>query len=196
MSLTTKSLTTKRALAESLKRLLSRRSFDKITVKDIVKECGVNRQTFYYHFHDIYDLIDWIFQDAADNLVKEPVDYSDWAAGLEALVRYMQNNRLLILNVYHSVNPEVVNTYIKKHLRPYCQAFVSQQAQGLDFPVEKEDIQFVTEMVTLAAAGWTIKWIEQHMKTTDEAMEALKKLQIALDGAVRLMLRNLSGVSS
>ena len=49
------SLTTKRALAESLKKLLSKKNLDKITVKDIVTDCGVNRQTFYYHFHDIYN---------------------------------------------------------------------------------------------------------------------------------------------
>lgn len=46
------SLTTKRALAASFKKLLAQRGIDKITVKDIVEECGVNRQTFYYHFHD------------------------------------------------------------------------------------------------------------------------------------------------
>lgn len=186
------SITTKRALAESLKKLMGKRSFDKITVKDIVADCGVNRQTFYYHFHDIYDLVDWIFQDAADSLAKESVDYSDWSAGVEALVRYMQDNRALILNAYHSINHEIVNTYIKKHLRPYCQTFVSQQAAGLDFPVKEEDLQFVTDMVTLAAAGWIIEWIERHMKTTDEAMQALKKIQISWDGVVHLMLRNLS----
>ena len=63
------SLTTKRALAESLKKLLSKRGLDKITVKDIVEDCGVNRQTFYYHFHDIYDLTEWIIQDDAENIL-------------------------------------------------------------------------------------------------------------------------------
>ena len=47
------SVTTKRALAETFKKLLSKRGLNKITVKDIVEDCGVNRQTFYYHFHDI-----------------------------------------------------------------------------------------------------------------------------------------------
>lgn len=71
------SLTTKRALAGSFEKLLSKRSFDKITVKDIVEDCGVNRQTFYYHFHDIYDLIEWIFQDAADHVDEDLLDYND-----------------------------------------------------------------------------------------------------------------------
>lgn len=48
------SQTTKKALAASLKKLLKRKSLDKITVIDITEDCGVNRQTFYYHFKDTY----------------------------------------------------------------------------------------------------------------------------------------------
>lgn len=59
------SLTTKRALAESLKKLLSKKNLDKITVKDIITDCGVNRQTFYYHFHDIYALTEWALRRAS-----------------------------------------------------------------------------------------------------------------------------------
>ena len=51
------SVTTKKALAMSLKSLLEKKTLDKITVKDIVSGCSLNRQTFYYHFHDTYDLL-------------------------------------------------------------------------------------------------------------------------------------------
>ncbi len=53
------SQTTKRALANSLKSLMAKKPLDKITVTDIAKDCGVNRQTFYYHFKDIFDLIEF-----------------------------------------------------------------------------------------------------------------------------------------
>lgn len=187
------SLTTKRALAESLKKLMAKKRFDKITVKDIVADCGVNRQTFYYHFHDIYDLMEWIFLDAANTLNQKTTDYSRWTAGLEELMRYMQENRLLILNAYHSISHEVVNKYIKECLRPYCQAIVLRQAAELDFSVREEDLQFVTEIVVLSATGLTIEWIEQKMKASDRTMEELKKLEITMNGTVQLMLRNLSG---
>ncbi|MEG1430525.1 MAG: TetR family transcriptional regulator, partial [Oscillospiraceae bacterium] len=55
------SQTTKKALAASLVRLLSEKPLDKITVVDIAEDCEVNRQTFYYHFQDIYDLVEWYF---------------------------------------------------------------------------------------------------------------------------------------
>ena len=54
---------TKRALAASLKRLLAEKPLSKITISDITDDCGINRMTFYYHFQDIYDLIEWICLD-------------------------------------------------------------------------------------------------------------------------------------
>ena len=52
---------TKIAMAQALKKLLILKDLDKITINDISNDCGINRQTFYYHFRDIYDLLEWIF---------------------------------------------------------------------------------------------------------------------------------------
>lgn len=60
---------TKQALANSLKSLLQKKTLNKITIKDIVDDCGVNRQTFYYHFQDVYDLVDWIFHHDFERLL-------------------------------------------------------------------------------------------------------------------------------
>ena len=77
---------TKQALEDGFKRLLSQRSMYNITVKDIVEECGVNRQTFYYHFHDIYALLEWIVQDTADSRRAESRDDGEWSGGVESLL--------------------------------------------------------------------------------------------------------------
>ena len=50
---------TKRALEDSLKHLLLQKPLNKITINDIAEDCGINRMTFYYHFKDIYDLVEW-----------------------------------------------------------------------------------------------------------------------------------------
>ena len=52
---------TKKAMAQSLKKMLLVKDLDKITIIDITNACEINRQTFYYHFKDIYDLLEWIF---------------------------------------------------------------------------------------------------------------------------------------
>lgn len=186
------SLTTKRALANSLKKLLSKRSFDKITVKDIVEDCGVNRQTFYYHFHDIYDLIEWIFQDAAEDLVRNGLNYEDWSAGLEILLQYLQENRALILNAYNSISHEVVADYIKKVLRPYAGHIVRKQADLMEPSVEDEDVELVTDIFTLASSGLVMEWIGGQMLPNDTLIR-MDKFRKAISGSIQFMLHNLSG---
>jgi len=187
------SLSTKRALAESFEKLLSKRSFDKITVKDIVEDCGVNRQTFYYHFHDVYDLIEWIFQDAAENINASTLDYDDWTSGLEILMEFLQQNRTLILNAYNSISHEVVGNYIKQGLRPYCAAIVEHQASEMTQPVRAEDKTYVIELLTLAATGIVTQWIGQQMRPETNAFQSMERLKTAMNGTIQLMLKNLGG---
>ena len=62
---------TRRAIAESLIKLLNDKPLDKITVKNVVEECGINRNTFYYHYRDIYDLVEDILNHEAEKVIKE-----------------------------------------------------------------------------------------------------------------------------
>ena len=87
------SQTTKRALSASLKALLSQRCLDNITVKDIVEDCEVNRQTFYYHFQDIYDLLRWTFEQEAERLLAGKKDTDTWQEGFLSTFRYVLANR-------------------------------------------------------------------------------------------------------
>ena len=93
--------TTKRALAASLMKLLKERSLDNITVKDIVEDCEVNRQTFYYHFQDIYDLLFWVFESQADEVIGGKRDTETWPEGFLRVFQYAQENRGMILHVFN-----------------------------------------------------------------------------------------------
>ena len=69
---------TKRALEASLKNLLLQKPLNKITINDITEDCGINRMTFYYHFKDIYDLVEWAcLEDLELLLFLRVVDFFD-----------------------------------------------------------------------------------------------------------------------
>ena len=182
---------TRKAIREAFLQLLDERMLSEITVKDIVENCGVNRQTFYYHFHDIYDLIEWILRDTADRLMREQMDYSDWTVGVQTLMQYLQQDRLLVLNAYHSVSHEVVADYLKKLLQPYILRIIQAQAWELDPPAPKEDVDFLTEIYTITAAGILMEWIGRRMEL-EGTRERMDKLFAAIDGSVCFMLRNLA----
>ena len=95
---------TKKAIAVSVTRLLEKKPLDKITIREITDDCGMTRNTFYYHFQDIYDLCSWIFAAQAEELIgrykKDDSGLGDmFVEGLE----YLYENKRMIRHVYDSV---------------------------------------------------------------------------------------------
>lgn len=89
---------TKKALAASLKKLMEDSALDKISIREITEDCGVNRKTFYYHFENIYDLVNWLFEEEAIESVKQ----YDFLADYKEVVRFSMN--------YVEENEHVVNS--------------------------------------------------------------------------------------
>ena len=85
--------TTKRMLSMSLKKLLSKTTLDSITIQDITDDAEVSRKTFYYHFQDIYDLLDWTLQEDIHRLIVNEIELDNWEESIAALFSYMQANR-------------------------------------------------------------------------------------------------------
>ena len=90
---------TKRALAASLKKLLAQKPLSKIAIADITEDWGMNRMTFYHHFQDIYDLINWICQEKGERALQRRKDYNTWQEGVIALCHAVIENRTFILGV-------------------------------------------------------------------------------------------------
>lgn len=112
------SQTTKRALEASLKKLLLQKPLNKITINDITEDCGVNRMTFYYHFKDIYDLVDWILVEDASKILEGRQSFETWNEAFLDILHQLQENKTLVLNVYRSVGREQVEQYLYKLLDP------------------------------------------------------------------------------
>ena len=103
----------KHDLAEALCQLLETKTLEKITVKDIVARCGVNRQTFYYHFRDVYDLMRWIFDREAAALTQSVrSNGSDWRQELHTITDVLRSKRHLVMNAYRSVNRRDLERYL------------------------------------------------------------------------------------
>jgi len=98
--------TTKESLAASLKKLMKTTALAKITINDIVNDCGVNRRTFYYHFQDIYALLEWIFRTEVSSAMAENTTSQTWQQGFLNILIYLDGNRKMVLNTYNSIGRE------------------------------------------------------------------------------------------
>ena len=105
---------TKRALVASLKELMVEKPLDKITVTDLTEHCGVNRMTFYYHFKDIYDLVEWACVEEATRALAGKKTYDTWQQGFLQILQSLQKDKVFYINVYHSISREYIEQYLYK----------------------------------------------------------------------------------
>jgi probable dihydroxyacetone kinase regulator len=153
---------TKRALEASLKNLLLKKPLEKITINDITEDCGINRMTFYYHFKDIYDLIEWSCVEDAKKALDGKSTYDTWQEGFLHIFEAVLDNKPFILNVYRSVSREQVEIYLYKLTYHLLISVVEEQAAGLD--VSAEDKKFIADFYKYAYVGLMLDWIRGGMK--------------------------------
>jgi len=176
--------TTKKALAASLKKLLEKSTIDKITVKDIVEDCEVNRQTFYYHFQDIYALLEWIFLTESAQVIAANKTYATWQQGFLQVFHYVEQNRALVVNAYHSISREHLERYLYNIVYKLMIDVVNEQAQGMNVP--ESDKKFIADFYKYAFVGLMLEWIRTGMKEAPE--EIIDKLSKLITGDIHKAL--------
>ncbi len=175
---------TKRALEASLKKLLLKKPLNKITINEIAEDCGINRMTFYYHFRDIYDLVEWACVEDAKKALEGKKTYENWQQGFLQIFDAVLENRPFIMNVYHSVSHEQIEAYLFKLTRNLLDDVVAEQSEGLT--VREEDKAFIANFYAHAFVALMLDWIEADMKDDPKAMVA--RLSLLMQGCFRRAL--------
>lgn len=175
-------IATKKLLADGLKELLKKKTLDKITVKELVLTCGVNRQTFYYNFQDIYELLEWIFNEEAERLLKEMQGIADWQERLQIVIKKIseEDNRRLILNAFYSVNPIQIDRFLQNYFRPSVEEVIYENTK--DVKLSEEDREFMIRMYDLCWVDLVMRWIQSGMDMS-EMKEDIEKIIHIMTGS-------------
>lgn len=182
------SLLTEKALAASLKKLLEKKTLDKITVKDITDDCGVNRQTFYYHFHDVYDLVEWIFVQQAQKYMYDEIDTKNWREVISDIMEGLLDDKAFIMNAYYSLNRRQLEQFMQKLARPAILDLVVKAADGRN--IRQEDIDFVADIFTFGLVGILTEWVAGGMDPIIK--EKMDKFFVIVDGTLEITLDKFS----
>ncbi len=154
---------TKRALEASLKKLLLEKPLNKITINDIAEDCGINRMTFYYHFKDIYDLVEWVCVEDATRALEGKKTYDTWQQGCLQIFEAVLDNKPFILNVYNSVSREQVEIYLYKLTYDLLKDVVEEKSAGMN--VRESDKKFIADFYKYAFVGLMLDWVKNGMKS-------------------------------
>ena len=178
--------TTKKAFATSLKKLLSQKPLDKIKITDITEDCEVNRQTFYYHFKDIYDLLEWVYTNDATRAIGDKKTYDTWQEGLYEIFKYILDNKSFVLNTYNSLSREYLERYLYNETYLLLIGVVEEKAKGMS--VKDKDKSFIADFYKYGFVGLVLEWVRKGMK--EEPAEIIERLNMLISGNIEKALES------
>lgn len=184
--------TTKLALEASLKKLLVNKPLDKITINDLTADCGISRMSFYYHFKDIYDLVEWCCIEDGSRALQGKKTYDTWQKGIYQLFEAVMENKAFIQNVYRCVDRGKIENYLHKLTYRLVADVVEEKCTGVDLP--QEDKAFIAEFYKYGFVGVMLDWIERGMK--DDYGKIVEMMSITLRGSISNSIHNFQQIRS
>ena len=179
---------TKQHLASALKEEMKRKDFDAITITDILHRSDLARPTFYYHFQDIYDLMEWMFEREAIELLKKSEDCFTWDEGMLLVLRYVQENSTVCLCALNSLRRDTLQRLFYQDVAAIMERFVASLSDGLH--PKEEDAIFIRDFYTRALVSALVQWLHGGMTLSPEQM--IDRIDVAMHGAVLAALQRSS----
>ena len=179
---------TKKAIVEATLRLAEHHPLNKITVRDIVEECGITRNTFYYHFHDIYEVLEDAVDDGFERLRASWKDSHEDA--LLSLVEFCEKNKRIFVNLYKTIGHDNLTSFVRKRLRGVLLESLHAAAAGME--IEESDVALISSFYEEAMLGLFVSWLKKDSREeTPEARRAvLERIRVIFAGHERFCLEN------
>lgn len=150
---------TKKAIACALKELLTEKSFDKITINDITARCGLNRQTFYYHFEDRYDLMNWIYYNEVFLPLVEDLNEENYGLSFKKFFQKMSSEKVVYQNVLSDTSEYGFKEYLFSILEELISSLLNEKKATMK-----------VRFYTYGLLGIIVDWIKTGMKITPEQL--------------------------
>lgn len=176
----------KRALADSLKGFMKIKPFSKITISDIIADCGVNRKTFYYHFDDIYALLKWTLEQEAIEIVKSFDLMTESDEAIQFVRDYIKENEKLLKNVCHTIGRDELKRFFYTDFYDVVRSVIENSAAEENITVADDYKDFLCRFYTEAIAGTLLAWISEEESMTEQqiCLYTSKSLKAAIFAAL------------
>ena len=158
---------TKKAIMDCFLNMLKRKNIDRVTVTDICEECGINRNTFYYYFSDIYDVLDSVLIEETEkniDITEDATFYETYSKAASVIIEY----RAAVIHVYNSRNRDIIEKYSKDH------------------KLTEDDREYITCFYSYSIVGIVSRWIGDGMPPYDK--DLIKRFSESFDATIDTMI--------
>lgn len=160
--------TTKKLLTNSLKKLMTKKPLEKISIREITENCGLNRQTFYYHFTDIYDQLDWLYAQEIITLFANYKGTKLWKEGLLKFFNYCRDNREVCLCILKSLSRKNFFKYFYNDVYEIFKGTIDTLCKELDMSDEYKKL--LTQYYVFSFGSVTENWIYGNIDQSPEEL--------------------------
>ena len=167
---------TKISLGESLKKLMQTKRLEKITIQDLTADCGVSRMAFYYHFKDIYDLVEWVCMEDGKRALQDKKTCDTWQEGISRIFEAVLENKEFITNVCRSIGRERVERYLYRFTYDIVRDVVEGKCRGTGLSEKQKDS--ITDFYKYGFVGTVLNWIDHGMK--EDYSEIVENMSVML----------------
>ena len=180
---------TRKAIMKCTLELAEKKSLKKITIKDIADECGITRSTFYYHFSDIYDVLDGVVQAKIDEFNEEYNGEMDKV--LMKFIEYSIIHRKVWANLFDARGREWLEKYVKTRIHYLALLQIRKMSEGYILSIK--DVEIICSFYEEAIFGLLMRWIikEEKTKTVDEIKDTVERIEKLFEGRLELIISNM-----
>ena len=159
---------TKQAIRNSFIKLLNQRPVNQITIKDIVEDCGINRNSFYYHYQDLPSMIEEIILDEVNVIIRQNPTIDSLEECLNVAMSFVRENRRAAIHLYHSSNRDLFEQYLWKVSEYAVRTYISTALEP--YSLKEGDIDIIIRMNKWECFGAVMDWLREGMKGDIEAI--------------------------
>lgn len=166
------SLNTKLKLAESLKNAMKKKPFSKITVSELIRDCNINRNTFYYHFEDIYSLLRWIFERETLQMLRHFDMPNDHIAAISFVMDYIEENEYMVHCVLDIISREEMKHFMETELNNIILSIIEAIEKDVGKYLSEDYRHFISGFYTEALISMVIEWVKNRSTQNREKVIA------------------------
>lgn len=155
---------TKNMISDAFLDLTKEKDIDKITVKDIVEKCHITRQTFYYHFQDIMDVIEWSMQQRMEEILSKSLKVTSMQEAVRILVSSVDKHPEIIIKLMNSQKREQTERLLINTIRSYMQEMIDKKELFMD--MKRSDLKMAIKFFSYAIVGILLE-INHKRKAVD-----------------------------
>lgn len=178
---------TKNLIKSEFLALLEEKSFHNITIAMLAERCEISRNTFYYHYEDIYTLVKEILQDELKKVDEEFNATSSWEESLLHAASFLLDNKKAAQNLFQSIDKEEIDNYLYKICESVIEKYIEEECRSKQIRAKERDKRLVRDFYRAALVGLLDRWVRNRMQDSpDEVIFRIGKL---FDGNIERSLR-------